>query len=241
MWTSKRVGLFVGPESTQIFGRDPGTAAASPLGLAQTIDSLRSFKGKLEVVLSDEYCRYCVMDRPAGLRNRAELNVAVQNRFRAIFGNVDTWQVAYDAAPFSQRDFVAGVDDQIIQSILGLADAAGLRVMSIRPHFVAWAREFRSQIRRGRHWVVAADKHWLSLGYFQEGQCLQARTLRLNTDTANLEDLLNRERAFISDMDPRARVWLGGSTESLMPLSPIDTTFKFLPCSALWGSGGIRK
>lgn len=231
----------MGPESVHVFDRDSGLVNAFSTGLPKAIDSLRSEKPVLEIVLSDAYCRYCVTERPAGLRNCSELQAALRNRFRAIFGSVDSWLVGFEAAPFSQRDFVAGVDNQIVDSIYELADAAGMRVVSVVPHFVAWARALRSKIRRGHHWVVAADKHWLSLGYFQDGQCMQARTLRLNPEAVNLVDLLNREQALVFDVDLKAPVWFGGSTESVLPLAVTGMSIQWLPLDALWRQGGIRK
>ncbi|MBW8829987.1 MAG: hypothetical protein JF606_11230 [Burkholderiales bacterium] len=234
MWTTPRIGLLVGPQSVHTYDLKRGSSLGSALNLSQALEAFRGSRAQLEVVLSDAHCRYLVMPRPEGVRNRAELSAAMQSRFRAMFGDVEGWQVRHEAQPFAEHDFVAGADGGLLTELEDLAQAARVRVVSIRPHWVAWARHFRRRTRRGDHWVVGTDGTWVSLGYVSNGQCRQARALRVEAGAPNLEDLLARERAFVDDVNPAAPVWMGGA-----PTAPVSLSTGILLTAvgpaALWG------
>jgi len=210
MWTTSRIGLLVGAPTVQAFDLGRGVALGASPSLEAALDALAGRRARLEVVLSDAHCRYLVMARPGGVRNRAELGAAMQLRFRALFGEEASWLVRHESAATEGHDFVAGADQQLVAELERRAETAGLRVVSIRPHWVAWARHFRRRTRRGAHWVVGSDGEWLSLGYLSDGQCRHARAMRLGAAGTDLADLLARERAFLADADPAAPVWCGG-------------------------------
>jgi hypothetical protein len=100
---------------------------------------------------------------------------------------------------------------------------------------VAWAQHFHRHIRRGNHWVVGTDGAWVTLGYFSNGQCRQARALRAMGSDTDLEDLLARERAFLDDVDPGAPVWLGGTGLSVPTRLSTGASFTAADPQALWG------
>lgn len=209
MWSTHRIGLFVAPDVVHAYDLRLRTA----LGVYPALEAafalcLRS-RARVDVVLSDAHCRYLVLARPEGIRNRTELMAAARSRFRATFGDTDRWQLQLGSSPGGERDFVAGAESALVTEIEARATAGRVRVASIRPQWVAWARHFQPGTRRGNHWIVSADRTWASVGYVSDGQCLQARALRLDSGTS-LEDLLARERALVSNADPAAEVWLGG-------------------------------
>ena len=234
MWTPPRIGLFAGPQGVRSYDLRTRRPLASATELSKVLEPLRGSKARLEVVLSDAHCRYLVMTRPEGVRNREELSAAVRNRFNAAFGDTQAWQLRYAATPFNAQDFVAGVDETVLHELEAQTRAAELALVSVRPHWVAWARHFRQQTRRGAHWIVVPDTEWLSLGYIVAGRCLQARALRLGAHTASLADLLARERAFVEDADPSAAVWLAG-TQVQAPPSQLGAAVTESSPEALWG------
>ena len=238
MWTRPRIGLFVGPHTVQSVDLRQRKPLGSFAQLAQALEPLAGSRARLELVLSDAYCRYLVVTRPAGIRNRAELAAALQGRFRAMFGEAERWRFRHETSPMTEHDFVAGADGTLLDDIEERAQVAGLRVASIRPHWVAWAQHFHRHTRRGNHWVVGTDGAWVTLGYFSNGQCRQARALRTMGSSTRLEDLLARERAFLEDVDAKAPVWLGGSglaaPAALSTGAPLTTAQPH----ALWGWPG---
>lgn len=204
------IGLLVGPQQVQVFDLRQRRARAPAAGVAEAIAALGEAPVRLSVLLSDAFCRYAVLPRPPGVRNRAELQAAAHSRFRAIFGDVDGWSLACEASPWHEMDFVAGVDGGVLQPLLAQAAAAGHRVDSVRPLWLAWATHFGRPLQRGRHWVLAADgDSWLGVGYFDGGVCRHARALRAEPGV-DAAELLARESAFVDGADAQAGVWLGG-------------------------------
>jgi len=215
LWNRAHVGLLIGPQGVSAQDLRSGRALPAAAGVAQALEGQRGSGARLSVLLSDAYCRFAVVHRPPGVRSASELQAAAQSRFRAMFGDVERWRVACDASPRHDLDFVAGVDGAVLEPLLAQAQQAGLRVISVKPLWLAWATHFRRQTRRGRHWVLAheaaADGGWLGLGYFEDGVCRHARALRAEDGPPDIDALLARERAFVAGADPLAAVWLGGA------------------------------
>lgn len=236
MWNKARIGLHVAPQGVRSYDLRLRRRLAVAPDIARALEPLRGSGAKLDVVMSDAHCRYLVMDRPAGIRNREELTAAVRSRFQLAFGEVQGWQLRYDASPFHTQDFVVGVDERPLQDLHTQARTAGLTLASVRPHWVAWARHLRGHTRRGAHWIVVPDDGWLGLGYVVDGRCRQARVLRIGAHGTNLADLLARERALVDGADPNATVCLVG--EGLEGVEGAFVTRS--PAGALWGLGETR-
>lgn len=234
MLRKPRIGLFVGSRSVQAHDLRQRAGIGSFGSLPEALASLGAARADLEIVLSDAFCRYLVMTRPQGVRSRAELSAAMRNRFQAMFGEVESWRLGDCAAPLAKEDLVVGVSRELADRITDDAHAAAARICSMRPHWIAWARHFRAQTRRGQHWIIAADDGWVSVGYVSAGLCRLARSLRLPPGEVNVGDLLARARAFIDDTDAHAGVWLCG--EGLAPGSDAAGPFTHAPGAALWGA-----
>jgi hypothetical protein len=239
MWNRPRIGLYAGPQGVRSYDLRLRRPLAAGRDLATTLAPLSGSRARLEVVLSDAYCRYLVMPRPEGIRNREELTAAVHNRFHAAFGDTPAWQLQHSGEPFERQDFVAGVDASRIEEVEAAALAAGLTVVSMRPHWLAWARHFRRNTRRGTHWIVVPDTDWLSLGYVVDGRCLQARAVRLGGANTSLLDLLARERALVDGVDSQAAICIAG--EDLPDATvPSSATVTRSPWGALWGLKDVQ-
>lgn len=230
---SPHIGVFAGPHEVRSFDLRLRRPLARAADLATALEPLRGSRAKLDVVLSDAHCRYLVVPRPGGIRNREELAAALRSRFQAAFGDVAAWQLRHDASPLDSNDFVAAADDAALQSLQAHAAAAGLVLNTVRPHWVAWARHFRRALRRGHHWLVAGDAEWASIGYVVNGRCTQVRALRLPAGPRRLDDLLARERAFVAGADPAAAVWVAGCQSLESAPAAGRTTAS---AEALWGA-----
>jgi hypothetical protein len=229
MWNSVRIGLHIGPLGVRSYDLRLRRALATTPDLAKALEPLRGSGACLEVVLSDAHCRYLVMTRPEGIRNREELAAAVRSRFQLSFGELEGWQLRHEASPFHTQDFVAAIDQTRLQELEVEARTAGLKLVSVRPQWVAWARHFRRHTRRGAHWIVVPEGGWLSLGYIVDGRCQQARALRVGAHATSLADLLARERALVEGADPNATVYVVGDGLALDGASVMRR-----PSGALW-------
>lgn len=235
MWNTARIGIFMGPQEVRSFDLRLRHPLARGTDLASVLAPLRGSQARLEVVLSDAHCRYLVVPRPEGIRNRDELSAALLSRFQSAFGDGDGWQLRHDAAPFDTHDVVCGIDEASLHTLQSQADASGLTLHTIRPHWVAWARHFARQTRRGHHWLIAADDGWASIGYLVNGRCTQVRALRLPAGARRLDDLLARERAFVEGSDPNAAVWVAGNGFPA-PATTTGTALTSAHAEALWGA-----
>jgi hypothetical protein len=236
MASPPRRAWLVGPdESVELYASAPAPVGTVTLDEAFALSARAASKKDraVEIVLSDAHCRYLVMARPQGVRNRAELSAAMHSRFNAMFGDVESWSLRHEAAPGASHDLVVGVKRELLDRIDELERASGLRVASVRPHWIAWARHFQRETRRGHHWVVASHGGWASLGYLADGQCLLARSLRLPSGEASFESLVSREKAFLADpVETLAPVWCGGTGIRLPFAGPMPVVREDTAC--LW-------
>lgn len=235
MLTRPRIGLFVAPGGVRAYDLRHRRALTPAPDLARALVRHQGFRARLEIVLSDVYCRYLVMTRPAGIRTGAELEAAAHSRFRAVFGDLEPWELKLETPAFADTDFIAGVDRSVLAEIESQAELAGATPVSIRPHWVAWARHLHRATRRGQHWVVCSDGDWMSLGCISQGRYRQARALRMEGGRADLDGLLARERAFADGIDPSAAIWVCGSGISAQASSPAGSRVTAVNAGALWG------
>lgn len=235
MFTRPRLGLFVAPGGVQAYDLRLRRALAPAPDLARALAPHQGSRARLEVVLSDVYCRYLVMARPAGIRSGAELEAAAQSRFKAVFGDLEPWELKLETPAFADTDFIAGADRGVVAEIESQAELVDATPVSIRPHWVAWARHFQRATRRGQHWLVCSDGDWMSLGYISQGCYRTARALRMDGGRADLHGLLARERAFSDGIDPAASIWVCGSGISAQASSPTDSRVTAVSPGALWG------
>lgn len=235
MLTRPRIGLFVAPGGVQAYDLRLRRALAPAPDLARALSPHQGLHARLEIVLSDAYCRYLLMTRPAGIRTGAELKAAAHSRFKAVFGDLEPWELKIEMPTFADSDFIAGADRGVLAEIESQAELAGATPVSIRPHWVAWARHFHRATRRGQHWMVCSDGDWMSLGYISQGCYRNARALRMEGGRADLDSLLARERAFADGFDPAAAIWVCGSGISAQPSSPTHSRVTAVDAGVLWG------
>ena len=210
MFLKLAYGLLVGPEDVQVYDlRGEATAASLP-SVKEAMQVAGRGKGCVAIVVSDAYCRYLVMQRPRGIRHRGELVAAMRQRFDAMFGDARRWALRHHASPSAQSDVVVGMDADLLEHIGAEAQAAGVTVASIRPHWTAWASRLRRETRRGDHWIITSHAAWASVGYVSNNQCRFARAVRLQDAHQPLADLLARARAHLDVPDESAPVWVGG-------------------------------
>jgi hypothetical protein len=233
-------GLLVGPEDVQVYDLRGGAPAASLPSLKEAMQVAGRGKGRVTIVVSDAHCRYLVMQRPRGVRHRGELIAAMRQCFDGMFGDARRWTLRHHASPSAQSDMVVGMDSDLLECIGAEARAAGVSVVSIRPHWTAWASRLRRETRRGDHWIIACDAVWASVGYVSNGQCRFARAVRLQEGHCSVVDLLARARAHVDVPDESAPVWVGGTAlphgdaGSLAGAGPVTCADSI----ALWGEEG---
>ena len=164
MFLKLAYGLLVGPEDVQVYDlRGEATAASLP-SVKEAMQVAGRGKGRVAIVVSDAHSRYLVMQRPQAVRHRGELIAAMRQRFDAMFGDARRWALRHHASPSAQSDVVVGMDADLLEHMGAEAQAAGVTVASIRPHWTAWASRLRRETRRGDHWIITSHAAWASVG-----------------------------------------------------------------------------
>jgi hypothetical protein len=170
-----------------------------------------------DVVLSDAFCRYFMLRRPAGTARRAELDAALAARFRSLFGeSPDGWTFVSEQHLWAGEELVCALPSTFQAQLLATLRQAGLSIDSIRPYWVCCAVDRAHERRHGRHWLLGGDRHALTLGLFENGRCLGAHS----------------RRALATDED--ARQWLIRETALFPPASGAPTT-----SDRIWTYGAV--
>jgi hypothetical protein len=208
--------LWLGADQAVLHDVDGKPAERVPLAelgaaLGAWCGTAKAARRRIEVLLSDLHCRYLSVPRPAGVRDPGELRAAGRHRFAAMFGPLDDWTLRHHAAPFGSHDLVVGVHRAVLAVIDQQLPAARKLLRPVRPGWLAWARHFAPSLRRGAHWVLSADGHWLVVGYMEDNTCRSVRSLRLHETLRSVDDILARELALVDGARADAAVWIGGS------------------------------
>ena len=169
-----------------------------------------------EVVLSDAFCRYFMLRRPVGTARRAELDAALAARFRSLFGeSPEGWSFVSEQHLWAGEELVCALPSTFQSQLLATLRHAGLSIESIRPYWVCCAVDRASERRHGRHWLLGGDRHALTLGLFENGRCLGARSRRPLGVSEDAGQWLIREAALFPPASgaPAAgdRIWTYGA------------------------------
>lgn len=171
----------------------------------------------IRVIVSDSYCRYLLLPRPVGTRNRDELQASIDARFQASFGEtlVD-WVLQTDSVPGGQHDLVCALRRSVADSLHQTANKLGKRLLSMQPLWI-WCGEqtelFPHQINKRRdQWLLSAESNAVTAGLFRAGRCIGVRSSRHIPPGENVEHILMREAALYDAADAGAQVVLFAQT-----------------------------
>lgn len=185
------------------------TAATGPLPACLQVLARQRRGQSLRVIVSDAYCRYQLLPRPAGTRNHAELNAAIRARFQASFGvNPEDWILRSDSAPNASHDFLCALQRSLFDALQQAAIAHASRIVSITPLWI-WSVE-KSAASKRNCWLLTSEGKVLTAGLFQGGRCLGVRSQRQFHPEENLGQLLLREAALHADGSASGKVVLFG-------------------------------
>ncbi len=93
-------------------------------------------RGSLRVVVDDRWCRSFMVRAPSNARSAAELDLCIQARMHALFGDDETPWVLIADRRVSGLFVACAVPKALVDALGALAQAAGARLESIRPTWV---------------------------------------------------------------------------------------------------------
>lgn len=181
------------------------------------INLLREFDASktVKVIVSDAHCRYLLLPRPVGARNRAELEAAVTARFHASFGdNSENWSLRIDSAPQAQHDLTIAIRRHLLDKLEQLAIDTGKRLQSVQPLWVWSAAQSARQRSKSDHWLVVAQGKVCTAGLFRNGSCVGVRSSQQFAQGESLSHILMRESSLYASSDSAKAVFAFGKSIS---------------------------
>lgn len=161
------------------------------LGLEGLGDASLLRHGRLEVELADNWLRYLVIDRPDGLKGRAEREAWVADRFRAVHGaDAAQWVVAVDRAAFADTALASVAPRALVEALTRFASARRMRVVSLRGSFVTAFNRLQGGIQAmdsaacGALGVCRGGR--LTLGLWAHGQWQRVRSVHAGDGAGTL-------------------------------------------------------
>lgn len=189
---------------------------AADVGGASFAEALRPHltrRARVHVVVGDHHCRYLSITRPPGVQSRSELHAVLQAHFDASFPSPsqnEGWALACTTPPGGPIDLVSAIRQGLVASLAQATQEAQCTLVSMRPHWTAWARRQGRALRKGAHWLLSQDDSRYTVGYIESGQCLYARTAPMAEAYRHPGQIIARESALFAASRPEAMVWLAG-------------------------------
>lgn len=178
-----------------------------------------------QVVLSDSFVRYLVVERPLGVRSATELELAVNARFEQAYDlSAAQWTIAIDAAPFDRRCIACAIPTSLLAAISNVFSQHG-RCASIQPFLICELNRRARQMPRSG-WYAAASADNLCLVALANGAIERIRALPCRAPTAaEIGRLVARERLLAGDDGFDHEYFFSGSlsgADAGTPLRRID-------------------
>ena len=169
--------------------------------LAQTGGRAR----RAEVVVSDRYARYFLIERPARVRGLAELEAVIAAAFEARFGHgAGDWQLAWELGASESHGVACALPAALTLALRETAALAGARDVSIQTYSVAMLRTHARGLPASA-WVATRADEQVTLGHHANGYWHSLRTLE-DLSSGPLDALIARERLRVADADPNCPV-----------------------------------
>ena len=191
----------------------------------------------LRVCVSDAYCRYLLLPRPAGARNKQELDAAISARFQSSFGeNADDWILTTDSPPMAKFDLACALRRRLYEAIQ--AGAQRLPLVSLQPLWI-WCAQQTARKCKADHWLIVAEGQGVTSGLFRSGQCVGVRSSRQFTADDTLANIVLRESALYAQSDGVRHVCVYGKAllQSAKTLSD-DFVVTVASLPAHWDAAG---
>ncbi|MFD2366053.1 hypothetical protein [Pseudoduganella sp. GCM10020061] len=239
-WGASRVESELAFDAAQ-----PGAMAAA---LSQLLGSAHA-RWPVSFVLSNDLVRMWRVAPPHDAARMADLEAAAALRFHSLYGEMPAqWVIraGWDAArPF----MAAGIPHALLAALTQAADAQGMAVTGIEPHFAVAFNACRSSLRHGA-WFGLVHEGVITTGA-PDGERLEAVRAAAIPDGAGAEWLathVTREAMLLGLPAPRALAlagavpdrWLGGNSQLACALAGRPPMAELSPAAQLALAGVVR-
>lgn len=171
---------------------------------------------RAEIVVSDRYARYCMFERPAGLRDLGELDAVVAAAFEARFGqDAADWRIEFDLAPGATTGFACALPRRLVEGFAALVPRLARGAWSVRPHCVATLMTHAASLPRDAWFAAGADGQ-VALARAAAGAWQQVRVIAADGAGALVAELA-RERLRLSEAEDAAPLYAVGECGAVPP------------------------
>jgi len=155
----------VSADTRLAFAVDPHAPDLSPLANCLSAGTFKA--DAVHIVLDDSLARYFVVPRPAGLRNRAELEGLLVSRFEEQYGLASgAWAIRGELAPQAAIDLACAVPRRLIDALQSLCAELRMPLRSLRPYAISEIDRWQRKAPRGPAWFAAGSPDGVTLGYW---------------------------------------------------------------------------
>jgi hypothetical protein len=144
---------------------DPSWKAACN-ALADLIDKREPGPLRIEVLLSDRFVRYQILEWRPGVATRAEWRAYAMHGFTAVHGDTaKDWQFRIDLVPPGRPSLACAIDNTLVETLRDLSSKRASRLVGVRPQFVKlFNRKHFSAHHKEQIWFAVVEDCHLCLG-----------------------------------------------------------------------------
>ena len=175
-------------------GGDSPAWAAPTLALGELLAGNRARRGSLDVVLSGQFARFCLLPWSEDIGSRDELDAYARIRFEELYGAAAAgWSVCVAPAPVGHPRLAAAIDGGLRARLQELAAAAGARLNSVQPYLTVAFDRLRRWMRDDDFMFVVAESGRGSVLAARDGRWLSVRSTAGVEGAPALATLIERE------------------------------------------------
>ncbi|MDD0974752.1 hypothetical protein [Pseudomonas fontis] len=150
--------------------------------------------GRLSLVVSAQYCRYCLVPWSAEIHRPQELQAYARACFEAHYGqSLEGWRVILANAPSGHARIAAALPEALLQRVAELSRQAALNLHSVQPYLMTAFNHFADVLVHDDFLFLLAEPQRSVLLLAQGGHWQQLRSLGSSDNDAALEALIHRE------------------------------------------------
>jgi hypothetical protein len=192
------------------FGTTSPDEGLVPLTAALSAPAWRGLPRR--VVLSDRLTHCLAVERPQGVRSKAELRLACEARFRATFGAATDWEIEVDMRPFARTDFVCGMPRALANALRTSFGFEG-RLASLAPFAVCELRRLARRLPKDC-WLIVLARDCLTVAGIAAGECRLVRGIAIeHPSIAAVQETLAREQLLSGEVAADAPVYVVGTLQ----------------------------
>jgi hypothetical protein len=178
---------------------------------------------RLHCVVEGDAVRFAVVPWHDDLSAPAERQLLAQQCFRETYGDVAReWTVCQHTARYGAATLACALDTRLVDRLDEMAQARGLKLVSVRPSLMNAFNEVRPSIASGLFWFVSIERCTTTLLLLSDSE--PVRVKRLMTSDTDLPTLLDREWFTLGIESPRCPVYVVRTGPSMAPATPVDAS-----------------